>query len=61
MFDEIVFPFSKLHPNAGARLRAKISLLPDNLLNSVRNGNTDDASVVSSTNRSHESSDDSCG
>ena len=33
-FDERVFPFAELHPNVGARLRAKISLLPENLLNS---------------------------
>jgi histone deacetylase 1/2 len=33
VFDESEFPFSKLHPNAGARLREEISLLPLNLLN----------------------------
>lgn len=33
VFDEHVFPFSHLHPNAGARLRAKLSVLPDSLLN----------------------------
>lgn len=33
MFDEHVFPFASLHPNAGARLRAEIQLLPDVLLN----------------------------
>jgi hypothetical protein len=27
IFDEEVFPFSTLHPNAGARLRSKIELL----------------------------------
>ena len=32
-FDESVFPFSQLHPNAGARLRAELSLLPDVLKN----------------------------
>jgi hypothetical protein len=31
VFDENVFPFSILHPNAGARLRNEISLLSDNL------------------------------
>ena len=30
-FDENVFPFSQLHPNAGARLRQEISLLPPDL------------------------------
>lgn len=34
VFDEHVFPFSTKHPNAGARLRAEISLLPETLLNS---------------------------
>ena len=29
VFDETLFPFAKLHPNAGALLRAKIALLPD--------------------------------
>jgi histone deacetylase 1/2 len=31
VFDEIVFPFASLHDNAGARLRAEINLLPQNL------------------------------
>ena len=30
IFDESVFPFSELHPNARARLRAEILLLPSN-------------------------------
>jgi histone deacetylase 1/2 len=33
VFDETEFPFSKLHSNAGARLKEEISLLPLNLLN----------------------------
>jgi hypothetical protein len=33
VFDEHVFPFASLHPNAGARLRVEINLLPDVLLN----------------------------
>jgi hypothetical protein len=32
-FDESIFPFSKLHPNAGALLRTKIELLPSVLRN----------------------------
>lgn len=32
-FDEHIFPFAELHPNAGARLRSEISLLSDALLN----------------------------
>lgn len=31
IFDEQVFPFSKLHPNAGARLRAEINVLSPEL------------------------------
>lgn len=32
IFDETVFPFSELHANAGARLRAEINLLPSDLI-----------------------------
>lgn len=32
IFDEMVFPFSTLHPNAGAHLRSEIALLPTHLL-----------------------------
>lgn len=32
VFDENIFPFSELHPNAGARLQAEINLLPGHLL-----------------------------
>ena len=31
VFDEYVFPFDDLHPNAGARLRAELRVLPDAL------------------------------
>jgi len=34
VFDETVYPFATLHPNAGARLRSEILLLPPHLLNS---------------------------
>ena len=40
VFDEHVFPFASLHPNAGARLRAEISILPDALLNPSHIGDT---------------------
>jgi hypothetical protein len=33
VFDEHIFPFSLLHPNAGACLRAELALLPDVLKN----------------------------
>lgn len=35
VFDENVFPFAQLHPNAGALLSSEISLLPDSLTWSV--------------------------
>jgi hypothetical protein len=40
VFDESVFPFTKLHPNAGVRLRSKILLLPPSLIppESLHNG-----------------------
>lgn len=34
MFDEHVFPFTSLHPNAGARLQSELALLLDVLKNS---------------------------
>ena len=34
VFDESIFPFSNLHPNAGSRLKSEILLLPPSLLNS---------------------------
>ena len=34
VFDERLFPFATLHPNAGARPRSEIALLPDTLLGS---------------------------
>lgn len=37
VFDEHVFPFSLLHPNGGARLRAELELLPDVLKNPSSN------------------------
>lgn len=38
IFDETVFPFESLHPNAGAKLRAKISLLYPSLLHPQKFG-----------------------
>jgi hypothetical protein len=35
VFDEDVFPFSKLHPNAGLLLRSQILLLPPDHQNST--------------------------
>jgi histone deacetylase 1/2 len=51
IFHEMQFPFSKLHPNIGARLRIEISLLPDTLLNpsSVGGNSTLDRSDAFST------------
>jgi hypothetical protein len=47
MFDENVFPFSKLHSNAGAQLRAKILLLAPSLRNFYRD-------VVVADHRAHD-------
>jgi hypothetical protein len=54
VFDEEMFPFSKLHGNAGAWLRVEISLLSLALKESMMFGGsiTDDASVPKSTNPS---------
>jgi hypothetical protein len=35
VFDEQIFPFQSLHPNAGAQLRSEILLLPSHLSSSV--------------------------
>jgi hypothetical protein len=37
-FDEEIFSFSKLHPNAGARLRSEVQLLPPHLFPPVNSG-----------------------
>lgn len=52
VFDETVFPFEKLHANAGALLRSEILLLPSNLLNPAHSGDriVDDHITNSSTN-----------
>ena len=46
VFDEIVFPFASLHPNAGARLCSEILLLHENLAN--LGGNNCDTDLISS-------------
>jgi hypothetical protein len=40
VFDESIFPFAKLHPNAGVRLQSEILLLPPSLIppESLHNG-----------------------
>jgi hypothetical protein len=46
VFDEAVFPFQNLHPNAGALLRSEILLLDPSLLNFEQGGdNTNDSRV----------------
>jgi len=53
VFDEEVFPFESLHPNAGARLRKDILLLPDHLQNpepGVENCTDSHASNTRATN-----------
>jgi hypothetical protein len=50
IFDEEVFPFSKLHPNAGERLRSEILLLPSNLLNPSSGNESVDCSLTNDAN-----------
>jgi hypothetical protein len=50
VFDENVFPFSNLHPNAGARLRKEILLLPTHLLNSSLGNEFVDGHVTNASN-----------
>lgn len=53
VFDENVFPFSALHANAGAQLRAAINLLTSHLLNSpvlLRSSATFTTDVANSSN-----------
>jgi hypothetical protein len=42
MFDETIFPFSQLHPNAGSQLHAEILLLPPTLRNFHEDALVDD-------------------
>ena len=59
VFDETQFPFSKLHPNAGALLHKEIILLPPNLTGFDQGGNNfDDQLLANSHNRVHELCDD---
>jgi hypothetical protein len=52
VFDENVFPFASLHPNAGALLKKEILLLPSSSNNheSVHNCNDHIVPIVSVTN-----------
>lgn len=63
VFDEHVFPFTQMHPNAGARLRAELAILPDVLLNpstSFGDANLHDKhdSISTSTNGLHSAGKD---
>lgn len=49
VFDEHKFPFSSLHPNAGAQLRSEILLLPESLRDGVVNTNV--PPLVTSSNQ----------
>jgi hypothetical protein len=54
VFDETIFPFSMLHPNAGARLRSEISLLPPSLVDPamIQGSTVDVINLPKSTNPS---------
>jgi hypothetical protein len=54
VFDEHIFPFAQLHPDAGARLRSEISLLPDSLLGGV---NANDLFLINSSTPDNTSAD----
>jgi hypothetical protein len=62
IFDEQLFPFASMHPNAGAQLRAEIALLPNMLQNpsASRDAFTPDNAAVSPspTNPSQSSAGD---
>ena len=60
VFDENTFPFSTLHPNAGARLCAEILLLPPELLNPTDQGdNSVDHMINGATNPDHDAAGNS--
>jgi hypothetical protein len=59
VFDENIFPFQELHPNAGARLRKEILLLSPNLLNpSSGDELAFDPDLINSSN--HDDPDQDC-
>ena len=53
MFDESVYPFESLHPNAGALLRKEILLLPPNLQNFDQGGDDCTNSTDDPTSTTH--------
>jgi hypothetical protein len=55
VFDECVFPFADLHPNAGAQLQCEILLLPETLKNPSDIGVicTDDSILANSPSSNH--------
>jgi hypothetical protein len=55
VFDENVTPFAALHPNARARLRAEVEILPSNLCNNHEEG----ACTVGKTTENADSSNPS--
>jgi len=54
-FDETIFPFASMHPNAGARLRSEILLLPENLVNPGCNNCDSDLILFPESNNGFES------
>jgi hypothetical protein len=54
VFDKTIFPFSMLHPNAGARPRSEISLLPPSLVDPtpIQGSAVDVTNLPKSTNPS---------
>ena len=60
VFDENIFPFSKLHPNAGALLRAEISLLSDPLIHPDHGGELIENDQVSSPEKNMDANEKKC-
>jgi hypothetical protein len=56
VFDEDIFPFSELHENAGARLRAEVELLPD-LFTPSRGTTVHDPTMIDCSNQTNQNLD----
>jgi hypothetical protein len=54
VFDETVFPFSKMDANAGARLRTEINLLHPTLVSTYQGCSIAESSAANMSNNAHE-------
>lgn len=60
VFDETIFPFSNLHPNAGHRLRNEILLLHASLRNHAFGKNCGDNNIFNISTADHSGADLNC-